>query len=98
VVITRGPQGAVVVREAGEQIVEGRAATVVDSIGAGDAFGGGLLAWWHARGLRRTDLGSGEALIEATRFACEVAALTVEQAGAEPPRTTDLPAGSGYPG
>ncbi len=31
--------------------------TVVDTIGAGDAFGGGFLAWWTAHGLGQADLG-----------------------------------------
>lgn len=97
VVVTRGAQGAVVVRETGEETVPARAAAVVDSIGAGDAFGGGLLAWWHARGLTAADLRSGGALLEASRFAGEVAALTVEGPGASPPRVGELPASLGYP-
>jgi fructokinase len=32
--------------------------TVADTIGAGDAFGGGFLGWWTARGLGRDDLRS----------------------------------------
>jgi len=90
VLITRGENGAIVVRREDEVAVPVRAVTVVDSIGAGDAFGGGLLAWWHAHGLKADELRSGEALLEATRFASEVAALTVERAGASPPRASDL--------
>lgn len=98
VVVTRGPDGAVVVRRSGEDTIPVRDAHVVDSIGAGDAFGGGLLAWWHACELGRAELAEGSALLEATAFAGEVAALTVERAGASPPRVADLPVGSGYGG
>ena len=31
-------------------------ATVVDTVGAGDAFGGGFLAWWAEHGLGRDSL------------------------------------------
>ncbi len=96
VLITRGDHGVVVLRRSGEVTIEVRAAQVVDTIGAGDAFGGGLLAWWHARELGRDALGDGTALLDATRFANEVAALTVERAGASPPRVADLPPGLGY--
>jgi len=98
VVVTRGAQGAVVVRANGEVTVPAREADVIDSIGAGDAFGGGLLAWWHAHGLDTQALREGDALLDATRFGAEVAALTVERAGASPPRVADLPAGFDYAG
>ena len=39
---------------------------VVDTIGAGDAFSGGWLAWWAERGLGRDDLGDRDAVAEAT--------------------------------
>ena len=58
---------------------------MVDTIGAGDAFGGGWLAAWIAGGLGRADLGDFDALLRTTRFAAQVAARTCEQAGAEPP-------------
>jgi fructokinase len=63
---------------------------VADTIGAGDAFGGGFLAWWRREGLGVADLGRAEALIEGTRFACLVAARTCERPGASPPRLTEL--------
>jgi fructokinase len=42
----------------GESVLSAEApsVTVADTIGAGDAFGGGFLAWWTAHGLSRADL------------------------------------------
>jgi len=90
VLVTRGAEGAVVV--AGEHDVEVPAPTVqvVDTIGAGDAFGGAFLAWWRGRGLGTADLGPTDAVLDATRFACLVAARTCERAGASPPRLSEL--------
>jgi fructokinase len=80
--LTRGPGGALVVTRTAEVAVPAPRAKVVDTIGAGDAFGGGFLAWWRERGLTRTRLGEIDLAVEATRFACLVAARTWERAGA----------------
>ena len=53
----------------------GRVST--DGLGAGDAFMGAFLAHWRSCGLGRAELGQGEPLIEATPFACRVAAQRV---------------------
>jgi len=63
---------------------------VVDTIGAGDAFGGGFLAYWRMKGLDRDRLGDADAVQAATTFACVVAARTCERAGANPPRLSEL--------
>ena len=44
-------------------------AKVVDTIGAGDAFGGGFLAWWRGAGLGRDELARLDPAVEATAFA-----------------------------
>ena len=89
-VVTLGADGAVVVTADDTVPVPVVPANVVDTIGAGDSFGGALLVWWHQRGLGRADLASLELVVEATRFASVVAAKTCEQAGAVPPRLADL--------
>ncbi|MCB0982883.1 MAG: hypothetical protein KDB17_19860, partial [Ilumatobacter sp.] len=63
---------------------------VADSVGAGDSFGGAFLAWWldHGRGV--ADLADHHAVVEAVDAAQEVAAFTVQQVGAEPPRRDQL--------
>jgi fructokinase len=84
-VLTCGGDGALVVTARDARAVPASAVDVVDTIGAGDAFGGGLLAWWRMRGLGRDELADVDALVEATGFACRVAALTCARAGAAPP-------------
>jgi fructokinase len=88
--VTAGGEGAVVFTRDTELRVPAPAARVVDTIGAGDAFGGGFLAWWSLRGLGRDDLANTDAVRDATRFACVVAARTCERPGAQPPRLADV--------
>jgi fructokinase len=70
---------------------------VADTIGAGDAFGGGFLAWWSAAGLGRKELSSAEPVRAALRAAAEVAALTCTKPGAEPPLLSELAGSPGWP-
>jgi fructokinase len=88
--LTQGGEGALVITSTDEIRVPAPPVQVVDTIGAGDAFGGGFLAWWRSRGLRRGHLDDLELVKDATRFACLVAARTVERAGASPPRLAEL--------
>ncbi|MCZ4492056.1 MAG: carbohydrate kinase [Conexibacter sp.] len=90
-VVTLGSDGALVVPRSGEAVaVTAPPVQVVDTIGAGDAFLGGLLSWWHRSGLSRADLADTAQVIEAARFACRVAALTCSRHGADPPHLSDL--------
>ena len=63
---------------------------VVDTIGAGDAFSGGWLAYWAEHGLGRAELADPGAVLAGTRCACLVAALTCARAGASSPRRAEL--------
>jgi fructokinase len=85
VLLTRGGDGVLVVTGTGDVPVPALDVEVVDTIGAGDAFGGGFLAWWRAQGLGRDELGDQAAIVEAATFGALVAARTVERAGASPP-------------
>jgi fructokinase len=82
VLLTRGGDGAVAITAEGETAVPAPPVDVVDTIGAGDAFSGGWLAWWSERG---ADLAEPAEIAAATRFACLVAARTCARAGASPP-------------
>jgi fructokinase len=90
VLLTRGGDGAVALTARGETAVPAPPVDVVDTIGAGDAFSGGWLAWWSERGLGRDALADAGAVGDATRFACLVAARTCARAGASPPRRAEL--------
>jgi fructokinase len=90
--VTLGEEGALAVNSEQVAAVEAPRLEVVDTIGAGDAFMGAFLADWRARGLGRADLDSREELVESTRFACRVAAITCSRAGANPPRRAELDA------
>jgi fructokinase len=91
VVVTRGPEGAVAFTDAGHHLdVPGIDVEVVDTVGAGDAFTSGLLAWLDRRGclVARTDLAAacaGDDLRGAVAYAVRVAALTCTRPGGDPP-------------
>lgn len=90
VLLTRGAAGATVISHGRETAVEAPHVDVVDTIGAGDAFGGGFLAWWHSHGLGRHELRDHDLVVEGARYAARVAAVTCSRAGADPPRLADL--------
>jgi fructokinase len=93
VLVTAGAEGtSIVTGESSVDIpVPALAAPVVDTIGAGDTFGGGLMAWWVASGLDRDDITEAN-LISAVRAAHAAAAVVVTRRGADPPRRDELPA------
>ena len=63
---------------------------VVDTIGAGDSFGGAFAAWWDQAGLGREDSQDTDALVAAVAAAVEVAAVSCTRVGAQPPRREEL--------
>jgi fructokinase len=89
VVVTAGAHGAIVYGQGFERTVPARATMVADTIGAGDAFGAGLVAWWVEHD--KPDLGRAEAAEAAAAFAASVAAVTVSRPGADPPHRHELP-------
>ena len=91
VVVTLGAEGAFAIQSEGEVQVAAPAVKVVDTIGAGDAFGAALLTWLrdHLRLSPDLHLARGE-LEDALEFACLVASITCTRAGADPPRRADL--------
>lgn len=86
VVVTLGAQGAFGAHRETRLSVAAPKVEVVDSIGAGDAFGAALLAWLHEHGAIRPDLHLEEKqLLAALDFACLAGAITCTRAGADPP-------------
>jgi fructokinase len=93
-VLTCGGDGALVVTPDSAARIAAPAVEVVDTIGAGDAFGGGLLAWWRMHDLGADAFGDIDTVLEGTAFACRVAALTCARGGASPPRLPEVQAPS----
>ncbi len=90
VLVTDGerPVTAIVARR--RLVVEPPAARVVDTVGAGDTFGGAFLACLVHDGVDRTSLDDVEAVARAARFAVRAAAAVCERAGADPPTLAEL--------
>ena len=91
--------GAAAVRAfaAGHQIrADVPAAPVVDTVGAGDAFGGAFLTWWMGNGLGRADLSDPEAVRGATQAAIYASVVTCTRRGAEPPWAYELAGHDGW--
>jgi fructokinase len=86
VVVTLGARGAYGVHRDARLHVDAPHVEVVDTIGAGDAFGAALLAWLHDHAAIRPDLClETEEFKAALEFACLAGAITCTRAGAEPP-------------
>ena len=95
VVVTLGARGAFGAHRGFRLHVDAVPVEVVDTIGAGDAFGAALLAWLHDHQAMRPDLTLEEGeLKSALDFACLAAALTCARAGAEPPWKWEMEAGT----
>jgi fructokinase len=91
VVVTLGAAGAFGMTATGDVRVPAPAVQVVDTIGAGDAFGAALLAWLHDHGKLSRDLRlQRDELRAALEFACLVASVTCTRAGSDPPTRDEL--------
>ncbi|MEV0198472.1 carbohydrate kinase [Nonomuraea sp. NPDC050691] len=92
VIVTRGGAGALVSLNGARAEVAAPRVTVVDTVGAGDAFTAGLLHRLDRRGLLggRLDGLDLETAVDAAAFAARVAALTCAVPGADPPWARDL--------
>jgi fructokinase len=93
VAVTMGTDGARAFTASGSGAAPGVSVTVADTVGAGDAFTSGLLAWLSDHSLLERDaLGElpPDQLGEALAFANRVAALACTRSGAEPPRRSEL--------
>ncbi len=90
VLVTAGSSSVEVVARAGTARFDVPLRTVVDTVGAGDAFGAGFLARWVEDGQRRADAVDPARLGRAVRTGIAAAGWTVERLGADPPRRADL--------
>ena len=91
VVVTLGERGAYAAMHGAQVNVQAPKVAVVDTIGAGDAFGAALLTWLYDKRQLHADFNLSEAeLRSALEFACRVAAITCGRAGADPPSRKEL--------
>lgn len=100
VVLTRGADGSVVFRPDGSTIrASASPVTIADTVGAGDAFSSGLLAWLAEAGALRpggpSQLRAGD-LHSALRVASETASIACGRPGADPPYRSEV-AGAPWP-
>ncbi|WP_436499917.1 carbohydrate kinase family protein [Actinokineospora sp. HUAS TT18] len=98
VVVTFGGDGAVALHNGQTYRRSAPKVSVVDTVGAGDTFSGGLLHWLDENGSLSHD--GLRALTEpdidrALRFATTVAALACTRPGADPPRRAEADAATG---
>jgi ribokinase len=73
VIITLGPQGALILENGESHLVPARVVETVDTTAAGDVFNGGLAV----------ALAEGKSTVEAVTFACEAAGFSVTRMGAQ---------------
>jgi fructokinase len=90
VLVTDGPRPTLVVHGAGTFMVPVPAVRVVDTVGAGDTFGGAFLASWLAAANGPGDLLDPDRLRRAVERAARAAAMTCTRAGAQPPNAAEL--------
>jgi fructokinase len=90
VFVTDGPAAVRIVARTGRRTIQVPRVAVVDTVGAGDAFAGGFLAWWDRHGLGSGALGDLDLVARAVGFAIVVAGRTCERAGADPPSLAEL--------
>lgn len=93
VLFTDGGAAVHVIVGGSDIVLDVPAVDVVDTVGAGDSFSGGFLAYWIHEGLGRSDLADGDRVTTAARFGIAVAGITCQRPGADPPRAMDVPGG-----
>lgn len=93
VAATLGPAGAMICSGSATASVPPVHVTVVDTVGAGDSFGAGVMRWlWERDALTRAAIEalSLEDLQALATFANSVAALVCSRAGADPPTIDEV--------
>ena len=70
--------------------IEVPSVTVVDTVGAGDTFGGATLAWLVNAGVARASVADPDVILAAVRFGLRAASIVCERPGADPPTLAEL--------
>lgn len=91
VLVTLGAEGAFGATLASQVSVPAVPVEIVDTIGAGDAFGAAALAWLHDREMLARDLSLSTSEVQSLLEFCNLAAgLTCTRSGAEPPTRSEM--------
>jgi fructokinase len=93
VLLTRGGGGVTVLGDRGRRDVPVEAVDVVDTIGAGDSFGGAFVTWWVLGGHAVSELSDLDTTERAVRASIVVAGIVCTRRGADPPWRDELGAG-----
>jgi fructokinase len=96
VLVTDGAAPVRAFTRGGEIRAEVPPVEVVDTVGAGDSFGGAFLAWWAGHRLGRPELGEPETVRAAALAAADAAAVTCTRRGAQPPWARELAGHAGW--
>ena len=91
VLFTDGANSVWVITGAARVELEVPKVPVIDTVGAGDSFSGGFLAYLSQHGLHRDSVSQIEVLTAAAEFGIQVAGITCQRAGAQPPFVHELP-------
>jgi fructokinase len=90
VVVTDGPGEVRLLGANSSFSIDVPVVKVVDSVGAGDAFVGGFLAWWIGHGLGRSELADSGLVRCAISAAIAIASNTCTRQGAQPPWAEEM--------
>lgn len=91
VLFTDGADAVRVLLPDAEAVVAVPPVPVVDTVGAGDTFGGAFLAFWTTAGRTRDDLADLDLVRATVERAVVAAGITCTRPGADPPHLADLP-------
>jgi fructokinase len=90
VLVTDGSRPVRVVTGAGTELVVAPPVDVVDTVGAGDTFGGAFLACLVHEGIGPDGLADAATVLRAARFAVRASEFVCGRAGANPPTLAEL--------
>jgi len=85
VIVTDGPRAIYACNARQEIMIDVPTCRIEDTVGAGDALVGGILAWCGARHLDRQEARELSVIAEGVRVAAKIASLTCSRKGADPP-------------
>lgn len=90
ILLTDGSKAVRIYVQGSEILLDVPEVSVVDTVGAGDSFSGGFLTYWVQQDWTRADCSDAAKVESAARFGIQVAGLTCQKSGAQPPFAHEL--------